>query len=248
MQRVCCDAASTDFFVKPTPHAARGNDGTALAVSNERQIGHATLELDTDNLHERHDRVTASRYRLVRRIDMRGCLVLFMLVARLTCSVHAQEMARESPSNIRCESDSLREALRLGLRDSPTFCALAEELARSNLIIHLETNAILPRGLDGMLRFVTTAGGFRYVRISIGPHLTSHVVVAMIGHELRHAVEIARASEVVDEASMVRLYSRIGFSCEKPVTFDTLAAIRVGTQVLRELRRPSLLISRAPGR
>jgi hypothetical protein len=179
---------------------------------------------------------------------MRGCLVWFVLVARLACSAHAQEMAGETPSNIRCESESLREALRLGLTDSPTFRATADELARSNLIIYLETNTILPRGLDGMLRFVTTAGGFRYVRISIRPHLTSNVLVAMIGHELQHAVEIARAPEVVDEASMGRLYSRIGFSCEKPVRFDTLAAILAGTQVLRELRGPPLLTSRAPGR
>ena len=179
---------------------------------------------------------------------MRGCLVLFVLMARLACPVHAQEVARESPSNIRCESDSLREALRLGLTDSPTFCATTRELARSNLIIYLETNTMLPRGLDGMLSFMTSAGGFRYVRISIRPGLTSDVLVAMIGHELRHAVEIARAPEVVDEASMARLYTRIGFFCGKPARYDTLAAILEGTQVLRELRRPSFLISRAPGR
>jgi hypothetical protein len=123
---------------------------------------------------------------------MRSCLVSFVIVARLACSVHAQDVSRESPSNIRCESDSLREALRLGLTDSPTFRATAEELARSNLIIYLETNTILPHGLQGMLSLVTTAGGFRYVRISIRPGLRSNVLVAMIGHELRHAVEIAR--------------------------------------------------------
>jgi hypothetical protein len=175
---------------------------------------------------------------------MRSRLVLFVLVARLACSVHAQERARDHPSNIRSESNSLRGALRLGLSDSPTFRAMAEELARSNLIIHVEAT-ILPHGADGMLRFVTTAGGFRYVRISIAPRLTSQMLVAMIGHELRHAVEIARAPEVVDETSMVRLYRRIGFSCEKPATFDTRAAISVGTQVLRELKRPQLLTGRA---
>ena len=179
---------------------------------------------------------------------MRGCMALLVLMAWLACPVCAHEIAGESPSNIRCESDSLREALRRGLTESPTFCAIAEELARSNLIIYLESDTILPHGLDGMLRFVTTAGGFRYVRVSIRPRLASNVLVSMIAHELRHAVEIARAPEVVDEAGMARLYRRIGFSCEKPVRFDTLAAIRVGTQVLRELRRSSLLISRAPRR
>jgi len=135
---------------------------------------------------------------------MRGCLVFLMLLAGRPCPVHGQDIADEIPMNIRSESPSLRKALHMGLMHSRSFRALVRELSLSNLIIHLETNVMLPRGLNGVLRLVTTAGGFRYVRISIEPRLLAHALVAMIGHELQHAVEIARAPEAVDQASMAR--------------------------------------------
>jgi hypothetical protein len=175
---------------------------------------------------------------------MRECLVVVVVLVSLVHPVHTKDMADESPPNIRSDSRFLRDALQIGLRRSPTFATLVGELAQSNLIIHVETSLELPRGMGGMLRFVTAVGSVRYVRVSIAPHLTSHALVAMIGHELQHAVEIARAPEVTDQAGIARLYGRIGFPCAKPLRFDTLAAIRVLTQVLGELRHaPSLSVA-----
>lgn len=173
---------------------------------------------------------------------MRGCLVVVMVLAVLVHSVHTKDRVDESPPNIRSDSDSLRDALHVGLRHSPTFGALLSELAQSNLIIHVETNVMMRRGVDGMLRFVIAVGSVRYVRVSIAPRLTSDALVAMIGHELQHAVEIARAPEVINQASMARLYEEIGAGCAKPPTFDTEAAVRIQARVLDELRSSGLAV------
>ena len=60
-------------------------------------------------------------------------------------------------------------------------------------------------------------------------------------HELQHAVEIAETPAIVDGESLVREYKRIGYvnqwSTLPGVSFDTLAAVRTGQQVLRELMK-----------
>lgn len=53
----------------------------------------------------------------------------------------------------------------------------------------------------------------------------------MLGHELRHAVELADAPHVAGEPAMVRLYEQIGFErsgAQGARRFETRAAIDAG--------------------
>ena len=50
------------------------------------------------------------------------------------------------------------------------------------------------------------AHGFRYLRIQIALHGSPHDCIATIGHELRHAIEVADASTVVDQEGLAALY------------------------------------------
>ena len=50
----------------------------------------------------------------------------------------------------------------------------------------------------------------RYVRIQIVNHLSPEDTIALIGHELRHALEVAAAPEVRDQKGLMELYQRIG--------------------------------------
>lgn len=80
--------------------------------------------------------------------------------------------------------------------------------------------------------------GHRYVRIRLADSGALSSRLAMLGHELRHAVELADAPHVRDEPAMARLYQEIGFErSEGPVNrpFDSDAAIEAGYQILREL-------------
>jgi hypothetical protein len=85
--------------------------------------------------------------------------------------------------------------------------------------------------------------------------------LALIAHELQHAVEVAAAPHVVDVATLAQEYERIGHATRHRVemrSFETLAAIAAARRVLaelagRDLRKPRqtyaemALARRAPG-
>lgn len=154
----------------------------------------------------------------------------------------APRAVRNGFQRIRCLTEPLARALRAGVAHSPTFHRLVDEVEQSDLIVHIAETAVLPGRIAGALRFVAAAGGQRYIRIDVASWLNPVETVAIIGHELQHAVEIARNPEVVDMASMERLYTRIGEQrFTVPRSFDTAAArmctLRIQHELLARLGR-----------
>ena len=76
--------------------------------------------------------------------------------------------------------------------------------------------------------------GYRYVRIQLALRGAPEDSIAILGHELRHAVEVADAVEVSDTDALERLYQRIGIR-GGPQVYDTTAAQETGRIVRREL-------------
>jgi hypothetical protein len=121
---------------------------------------------------------------------------------------------------------------------SPLLQSLIHELDESDVFVYVE-HAVLPSGLTGRLTFAATSGRWRYLRVQIDcrQSLTSQTVA--LGHELRHAVEIANAA-VVDEASVRQLYHVIGFTLDTTERrFESTGAQRTAVQVRRELYLPA---------
>jgi hypothetical protein len=141
--------------------------------------------------------------------------------------------------HIRTADSHLRRMIQDGVDTSPTFRALLDRLIGSDVIVFLECDAFLARGIDGRLSFATSAGGYRYLQIRIRPWGLRQQQVALLAHELRHAVEVVDTPSIVDAGSMAREYERMGYLAhwaQLPVTaFDTVAAVQAGYDVLREL-------------
>jgi hypothetical protein len=132
--------------------------------------------------------------------------------------------------------DSLtRTLLEVGRERSDVFRALADRIDRSDLIVHVRTAMVLPHGIDGRLQFAVSVPGARYLRVTVRGNLAPDRLVAVIGHELMHAVEVADHPAVRDRESFRELYARIGHS-HNGVAFDTRAAVDAGNRVLAELR------------
>ena len=125
--------------------------------------------------------------------------------------------------------------LHAGAVRSPTFRRLVETLERSDLIVYVERS----RQVDGgYLRFATVAGHSRWVQVLVNPDRPINQILAMIGHELRHAVEISEAPMVVDEATMAVFYRQTGKrSCSNSARacYETIDAQVAGADVYREL-------------
>ena len=116
--------------------------------------------------------------------------------------------------------------------DSVTVRSLVATLEASNVIVHIESSRMLPLGIVGTTRFVTSRGGYRYVRITIATDLSKTGRSAILAHELQHACELAQSN--ADDADSVReLFEREGHRLGAFV--ETRAAIDAERLVRGEL-------------
>jgi hypothetical protein len=161
-----------------------------------------------------------------------------VLIVLSTASVHvvAQD---EDIRQIRTSDRWLRSVLGDGLRASPTFRALVDRIERSDIIVYLKCDPDPPSGIEGRLSFVSAAAGYRYLLVRLRRRASNDQQLAIMAHELWHAIEIADTPTIIDPESMAREYRILGYqntrSTAPGVSFDTDAAIRAGNQVHREV-------------
>ena len=143
-------------------------------------------------------------------------------------------------SHVRTNDSRMRAAIADGIAGSAFFRDLVAQLETSDVIVYAESDCLMPSPLAGRLTFMSSAGGRRYVLVRIACTLDGRAQIAMLGHELRHAVEIADAESVVDEPSLAVAYRQIGFASNvmpMRASFDSRAAIEAGRRVWEELNR-----------
>jgi hypothetical protein len=136
--------------------------------------------------------------------------------------------------HVRAIDSAMRTLLRDGYYNSPTFAALLRQLEESDVYVYIEDVPRLPGALEGRLLVLPPSNGFRYVRIQIARRGGPNDSIAVLGHELRHALEVAEQPTVVDTQTLIALYRRIGIA-RGAHQFDTIAAQETGRRVLREL-------------
>ena len=143
--------------------------------------------------------------------------------------------ALESPTrHIRCASASIKSLIKEGFFKSPTFAGLVTRLERSDLIVYVEVVAQMPAGVEGRLVMLPRAHDIRYIRIQIGIPGSASDAIALLGHELEHATELADAPDVIDMTGFVALYERIGQRSGWH-QYETAAAQEAARRVRREL-------------
>jgi hypothetical protein len=128
-----------------------------------------------------------------------------------------------------------------GIAHSPTFAAEALELASSDLVVFIEPVLQMPPELSAYLVFMSATMACRFVRIRYDVHLSDPRAIAMIGHELKHAIEIANHPEVVDNASLSAMYKRWGRQVSDADVYDSVEAVLAGRTILQELLNPVAL-------
>lgn len=136
---------------------------------------------------------------------------------------------------VRSADHAIRTLLKRGYRQSSAFRTLVTRLQRSDVYVYVEEVPRLPGALEGRLMIVPKAHGHRYVRIQIALRGSMEDSIALLGHELQHAVEIADAAEVSDEKGLEALYARIGVRGGAHV-YDTVAAREMARRIRRELQ------------
>jgi len=152
--------------------------------------------------------------------------------------------AATSPPNIALDAIAFRvratdpraqEWIRAGAAASPTFRALLSRLGESDLIVHVEIVDRIAGGAVGQMYFLSATGGVRYVRIEVvaGPHAAR--MVALVGHELQHAVEVADAPRVRDSKTLEMFYRGMFENAPGSARYDSVAARVTEDRVKSEL-------------
>ncbi len=133
---------------------------------------------------------------------------------------------------VRGADERARSLLQEGASRSETFRGLLEAIDRSDLVVYVQTGSL---DRPGALLFVCASEGVRFLRIVVrAAGRPDDEVIAWLGHELQHAVEIATAPDVRDDDGVRRLYGRIGFTSRS--TCETEAAEQVWARVIAEVR------------
>jgi hypothetical protein len=155
-------------------------------------------------------------------------------MAPLTAA-QVREVMSAPTRHVRAVDAAISSVLSEGMRRSGTFAHLVLALDKSDVIVYIESRRYLPPTIAGRLLLAAGPEGFRYLRIQVSGQPHSKELIAIVGHELRHALEVAECPEVKDEASLIALYQRIGHASQGPHQYDTAAAQATGRQVRAEL-------------
>jgi len=152
-------------------------------------------------------------------------------VAFLSCVV--ETTSAQPAGALRPEHPELKKMIETGSRESPTFRHLVEQLDATSLVVYLRFN---PCGgaVAACLRFVAPQGSTRRVLIVLDRFGRSRSdLIALLAHELQHALEIAAAPQVIDDASFRDFYESTGLHAS--AGYETTAATRTTRLVASEL-------------
>ena len=199
-------------------------------------------------------RAAGHRAHLVRNLLFNRRMVHFIrrvLVVVGACPVPlfsaAPALARfVTPSpHVRPLSLEMRDFVRDAAERSPSARALLAQIEESDLVVYVRMQPFETTTIDGRTALVAAAAGIRYLVVELACGRSQLVQMAKLGHELRHAMEVADEPSVVNAGTLAAFYSKIGMQMEgssgRHLTFETGAAGESGrSPLLPKPRHPRL--------
>lgn len=144
------------------------------------------------------------------------------------------EPALLSHSRVRAFDKVALQVLQAAVACSPTVARMVTDLQTSDLIVGIEAHPFRTK-VAGELRILAAAGGVRHVRIRLQTPNSMENLLWILGHELHHAMEVAGAPEVRDQATQRAFFVRSGWEREGGGRFETEGAVEAGRLVAREV-------------
>ena len=170
-----------------------------------------------------------------------GSLALFLAAVLGPTIATAQESSGASTTSgdIRVRSGNARlSALITEATDrSPTFKALLASIAATDGIVFVEAGRCRP-GVPACLTWkVTLAGSYRILFVLLDTRKPELDLMASMGHELQHALEVLTDRSLRSTAAIQFFYMHLVSSESPPRTVETAAAEATGDAVFREIQR-----------
>jgi hypothetical protein len=166
-----------------------------------------------------------------------GALIVFS-TARLRADTG--EMPPDPPvssPHVRAVTPAVQTLLNDAVARSAVINGLIRRLAQSDTFVYVEMTAS-PEIPTACTKLVAGGAGARFVRITLNTLLSRWDQLPLLGHELQHAMEIAEAVDVRDDADVRRHFARVGFSIGID-HYETQAARDIEHRVRVEIARPA---------
>lgn len=161
-----------------------------------------------------------------------GQVALALLAAGIANAQDTTVAAR-----VRSESPTIAAAIAEGIERSAAFRRLVEMIGATDGIVYVQEGSCRRSSRACLHLSVGVAGSYRFLRILVSTRKAPGCqLVASIGHELQHAVEVLANPKVRSTFDMFLFFDRTA-----PVgwrdSFETDEAIRAGLQVDKEMCR-----------
>lgn len=163
-------------------------------------------------------------------------IALGALILPLPSLADAQDPRFRHLPHVRGEDARTREILEKAQAQSPTVAKLVADLQATDVIV-LIVAGWLPGRAEGIAYVVATTPSVRYVRVVLRIPNGERSLMAVLGHELQHALEMAHMPAVRDARSLAAAYMRIGTPMARNTNFETKAAVKTGQRVAQEVGR-----------
>ena len=144
----------------------------------------------------------------------------------------------ETTPRVRVLDAHLKSLFDHGLTQSPTLRTLVDKVEASSILVFVDGDMRMPERFGAQTKFVTSVNDVRYVRVDINVMLAPRRQIALLAHELQHALEIADRPEIQDVEAMELFYEDAGFQSfddGRHRGFETDAALEMQEAVEREL-------------
>ena len=136
-------------------------------------------------------------------------------------------------SRVRILSPRMAPDFGEGIRRSSTLRSLVDAIDASNGIVYVEHGVCKRAAHACLMGSVVVAGPSRILRVRIHETRVADDLIASLGHELQHAVEVLADPAVTTAAGFRWLFQKIGVRSGE--MFETFDAIRVAHAIRREL-------------
>jgi hypothetical protein len=127
----------------------------------------------------------------------------------------------------------VRAWIAAGIARSATFRSLVDALAETDVVVYVQPALVRGRLGGYVPHRVAAVDNVRYVFAVVAPDASTPRRIAVIAHELQHALEIARVPHAGRTQPVAELFSQIGFHSRSG--YETIAAIDVEGAVRTEL-------------
>jgi hypothetical protein len=166
---------------------------------------------------------------------MRSTLALVVALGMAAPSGADIPQVSNPKARVRPMQQRVEALLATGMARSETFRHLVRRIEASDVIVYIEARRDLRAGIGASMTFVATSATDRFLRIQLDARHTPNMLVALLGHELQHVVE------VVDEATVrsaddLRAFYRTSGVRTGPDSYDSVAARDAGYRVRAEIR------------